>query len=640
MIRQPARSASASLRLGLLLVLLVTVMPGSASAQLGALVSPGRLNKAHAELEGITQCWSCHTAGRQVAADKCLSCHEPVARRIAAKRGVHRNVTTDCVSCHVEHAGVNSELRPFDQKAFDHNAETAFALDGLHATPSATCASCHTTRTFLNASTRCSTCHDDPHKGTLGTTCATCHPTDVAFARTKERFDHSSTTFQLTGAHAGATCESCHANGNYKRAAPATCATCHTDPHERQFGATCSTCHGTTSWATTRVNHQRTDFPLVGSHTKVACASCHTGPSTSAPVRHDTCATCHQDPHLGTFKEDCASCHNETTFTKGTFDHSTTTFPLVDGHVGPTCIACHKQSAVVAPVAARPAARPSATRLTRTFDFKGLGTACASCHADPHKAELGTTCQSCHSSKTFRVDRFTHTTTPAPFFEGAHTEVRCEQCHVPTGQEAPAAVAPGATPRLPALGLARTSTVCASCHTDPHLGQVGARCESCHAINAPKFAVTGFSHADTEFPLTGKHAPLLCDACHKTETARFPASSGTAVRLTGIGTSCAVCHEDPHASQLGTTCDQCHSAETFRLPTYAHKNARTLKWFFAGPHQAASCETCHKTRPPGPRATTLAPVVAYNLTTTCTNCHEDRHRGALGTRCESCHRLN
>ena len=73
-----------------------TAAPRTAHAQLGALVSPGRLSAAHASLEGISNCLSCHTAGQGVSATKCLSCHKPVADRIAQKKGVHRTVTTDC----------------------------------------------------------------------------------------------------------------------------------------------------------------------------------------------------------------------------------------------------------------------------------------------------------------------------------------------------------------------------------------------------------------------------------------------------------------------------------------------------------------------------------------------------------------
>ena len=34
-----------------------------------------------------------------------------MAERIRLKKGVHRDVTGDCAACHVEHAGVDAELR-------------------------------------------------------------------------------------------------------------------------------------------------------------------------------------------------------------------------------------------------------------------------------------------------------------------------------------------------------------------------------------------------------------------------------------------------------------------------------------------------------------------------------------------------
>ena len=99
------------------------------------------------------------TAGQGVSAAKCLTCHKPIAERIAQKRGVHRAVTTDCVKCHVEHAGLDGELRPFDRTRFNHAAETRFPLDGLHAPLAANCAACHKTRSFLAVTPSCASCH-------------------------------------------------------------------------------------------------------------------------------------------------------------------------------------------------------------------------------------------------------------------------------------------------------------------------------------------------------------------------------------------------------------------------------------------------------------------------------------------------
>jgi hypothetical protein len=247
-----------------------------------------------------------------------------------------------------------------------------------------------------------------------------------------------------------------------------------------------------------------------------------------------------------------------------------------------------------------------------------------------HRAELGTACETCHTARTFEVTPFTHAK-PRPFFAGQHAPVTCAGCHTQTLQPARTRA------REPALrvGFTTTATACVSCHKDVHLGQVRDNCESCHAVETADFGVVGFSHTSTKYPLAGKHAPLACEACHKVETRAFPAGTGTARRLTGLGTECASCHQDPHAGQMKDACSTCHTVDSFHLTTYAHKNARRLRAFFTGRHNVA-CATCHK---PGPRRTaTGTPVVAYAISTACTNCHTDIHRGSLGPVCETCHR--
>lgn len=604
---------------GMVLVLVCCLDARDASAQLGALVSPGPLARAHASLEGVTKCLQCHARGRQVAADKCLSCHAPVAERIARRTGVHRNVTTDCVSCHVEHAGEDAELRPFDHRSFDHAAETNFPLDGLHAPLTGRCEACHKTRSFLTVRSACASCHADAHKGALGPKCETCHTTSVRFAETRTRFDHSRTAFPLTGAHEKVACASCHRTATYRGVPFASCGNCHTDPHAKRFPQACASCHTTETWRTTRFDHTRTTFPLRGRHAAVECRSCHVQPAARVKPKADTCAACHTDPHRGAFKQDCRACHNETTFRKGTFDHATTRFPLKDRHAAVECAACHKGAARSGPQ--RAAARAA-------VDFRGLRTACDSCHADVHRGELGLACERCHSARTFAVTVFSHAR-QRPFFEGAHTAVRCEQCHAPPG---PAAVKGAPVVRV---GFTTTSTACASCHRDVHLGQVGASCEACHAVHAPKFAVVGFSHDASAFPLTGKHAAAACALCHKVQTAVFPGGKGTARQLTGVATACASCHQDTHAGQLGASCQACHTTQTFAVTTYTHRNARALRDFFTGRHELARCRDCHV--PAAPRGGGTA-VPSYRISTACERCHDDVHRGSLGTNCGMCHR--
>jgi hypothetical protein len=169
-----------------------------------------------------------------------------------------------------------------------------------------------------------------------------------------------------------------------------------------------------------------------------------------------------------------------------------------------------------------------------------------------------------------------------------------------------------------------------------HLGQVSPRCETCHTVDTARFAVASFQHGKARFPLSGKHGPLRCEACHVVATQTFPAGRGTARRFTGIGTECASCHKDPHASELGSDCQACHSTDTFSIKRYTHRRAPILRSFFTGRH-ITTCSACHK--PAAVRAAAPARVLAsYQASTACITCHTDVHRGALGPRCESCHK--
>jgi hypothetical protein len=609
-------------RIGLVVCALV-VISARAEAQLGSLISPGKLAKAHEALEGISNCQSCHEKGRKVVAEKCLSCHVPVANRMAKKAGVHRNVT-ECVSCHVEHAGVDGELRPFNQKKFDHAAVTGFALTGKHALTSVECAACHKTRSFLTLASTCVSCHADVHKGSLGRNCASCHSTQVAFKSLGGQFDHSKAAFPLTGAHRTAACTACHVNGQggqFKGVKFASCTDCHREPHRQTFGATCTSCHSTDAWGTKKVDHRRTAFPLVGLHAAVECAACHKQPAMKVKPKADTCASCHVDVHRGSFKQDCKACHSEAGFGKAPFDHSQTTFVLDGKHEDLRCEACHKSVML----GAAPAAK-------RVADFRGLKTTCVSCHADVHQGSLGATCETCHTSASFHITNYKHPRFPE-FFSGQHASVACAKCHVP---EAPTRPIRTGAPVVMKVAFKDLPTTCTSCHRDVHLGQVGVECQRCHTMQTAKFAVTGFSHAATTFTLTGRHETLECALCHKRETGVFPAGAGSAVRLKGVAHECRACHTDVHDGQLDNMCEACHKTTSFKVPEYRHRNPR-LSGFFVGRHRRATCEACHKpAHSPAARVTPAA--LQFKVGSQCVACHTDVHRGSLGPNCGSCHR--
>jgi hypothetical protein len=604
-----------------LLVALVVWLAGAgeARAQLGALMSPGPLARAHSSLEGLVNCQKCHEPGRRVTAERCLTCHKPIADRIARRTGVHRNVTDDCVSCHIDHAGADGELRPFDTRSFNHAAETGFPLDGKHAGAHVSCTSCHKTRSFLTANPSCQTCHIDTHKGSLGAACARCHSDREAFAAATVHFDHTITAFALTGAHRSVACTACHKNAGYRIARFDSCATCHATPHAPNVSPTCTTCHTSNNWVSKTFNHDRTAFPLAGRHAQTPCASCHKAPATRVKPPSATCAACHADPHKGGFTQDCGSCHTEKGFADAPFDHvKRTGFALDEGHAQLTCAACHKNLT-----------KAPGSKAMRAVDFRGLATTCVTCHADPHTAELGTSCESCHTVRSFAVTSFTHPAERA-FFVGPHATATCAACHTPRG--APESGAPHA--KLPA-SFRTTPTACAACHEDVHLGQVGADCQACHSITAARFAPDRFEHAKTDYPLTGRHSSVACARCHARQTTAFPARAGTATRLTGIETTCATCHVDTHLGQLQTACERCHSTDSFTVKRYQH--ADPSRDFFVGRHESARCAACHK-REQGVFPAGRGTAVRFDVSTSCLTCHTDPHGGALGNDCGRCHR--
>src|SRR3990170_792940 len=53
-----------------------------AQDDVGSLISPGHLSKAHEKYEGITNCTKCHALGGGIPDSKCLDCHDKLAEKI------------------------------------------------------------------------------------------------------------------------------------------------------------------------------------------------------------------------------------------------------------------------------------------------------------------------------------------------------------------------------------------------------------------------------------------------------------------------------------------------------------------------------------------------------------------------------
>ena len=545
---------------------------------LGAqLISPGKLSRAHADLEGIKNCTQCHELRHSgISPALCLGCHKPLAGRIAAGQGFHGSLTEkNCAVCHREHFGADFDLVRLDTASFDHR-HTGWPLDGKHA--SSSCRECHRAdfvtdpdvrafasghgtldRTFLGLSKECRTCHaaDSPHESQFaGRSCAGCHVT--AGWKDVSGFDHGKTAFALAGAHATVKCAECHTTTPRPGRAPLVryqgvstdCSTCHGDdsPHGAQFaGRSCGACHDARGWkGASAFDHGTARFPLTGLHRKVRCAQCHAPiPRPGAPsfVRYrgvvfTSCKDCHEDAHHGGMTQACARCHTtdgwgvlDRSRVETSFDHATTGFILKGRHADIACASCHDAKLARSLKGVHLEFEPGTE--THTFPSPRAAT-CTACHDDAHqgvfqaRADSGA-CQACHRETgwvpaTFDVSRHDGET-DFPL-EGAHVAVPCQSCHGKSGTGPP-------TFRLGAV-------TCRSCHeaTSPHGDQFAKRaCAECHDVRS--FHIAAFDHSKTRFPLEGAHSTAPCSACHHTE----PGKGGSLmVRYRPLGTECSDCH--------------------------------------------------------------------------------------------------
>jgi hypothetical protein len=519
--------------------------------------SPGELSRPHAQLEGTTNCATCHDVGHEISGKKCLVCHTEIAAALRATKGMHGSMSDrqSCSTCHKEHLGRDAAPTLFKKETFDH-AATGFLLTGKHA--SVKCDDCHklqhvrddqirkivtTTgrKSYLGLQPACASCHADRHEQSLGSACQTCH--DCTAWKPASGFDHRKTDFRLEGEHAKVACVKCHEGMTaqegkilFTAKAFADCTPCHASPHNEKFTrAACSTCHRTEGWSRiseTKFNHDLTGFRLDGRHRGVRCEQCHgTGPvgdSKTHRKRPSTkCEGCHADAHRGQltsrYANACARCHTTHEFSPSTFalaDHDRTKFKLTGAHLAIPCGRCHKEADGKS-----------------TFRFATLS--CEECHKDPHAGRftkiggVKRTCEQCHVTSDWKQASFDHATTGFPLLD-KHLAVPCSRCH---GEEA-------GRVESRARGTVRE---CEACHKDVHGSQfvsAGAtRCGTCHSpAGWPKLV---FNHqTQSAFSLTGGHTKVPCTSCHREEHT----ASGDIVRYKPLPTRCESCHTQKRIS--------------------------------------------------------------------------------------------
>lgn len=329
----------------------------------------------------------------------------------------------------------------------------------------------------------------------------------------------------------------------------------------------------------------------VRSHAETAgqCAACHIAPWSSETMP-DRCLSCHSSvanevaANQGLHAEfrgqaaafDCRPCHTEhrgataalTEINPDDFPHAASGYDLAghqmmaDGRPF-ACGDCHVKS---------------------ISEF--VDATCADCHrqldasyTNAHVADFGEACLGCHDGvDRYSRDRFDHNALPFRL-EGGHAEIACRECHIDTTTIAQ---------------LQNTNTGCIDCHRqdDAHRSQFGTDCAACH--NTSSWPDATFDHAQTAFPLIGKHVDVACEDCHQNGI------------FQGAPSDCVACHVDPdfHRGALGTQCEDCHTATGWQPATFIQQHTFPIDHGESGP---STCRTCHPDS-----------VSAY----TCYGCHE------------------
>jgi hypothetical protein len=451
-----------------------------------------KLTGAHYSLS----CTKCHSGGTYTGAPStCVGCHSrPSSHGSSA-------FSSDCASCH--------KTTTWIAWTFDHN-KTSFKLTGAHYGLS--CAKCHSGGSYAGTASTCVGCHAKPashaSSSAFSSVCTSCHSTK---AWKPASFDHSKTTFKLTGAHYSLSCTKCHSGSKYT-GTPSTCAACHTKPasHDSSFGSNCATCHSTKAWKPAGFDHSTTSFKLTGAHYSLSCAKCH--PNGQYKGTPSTCLGCHSKPSShssSAFSNSCTNCHTTKAWKPATFDHSKTSFKLTGAHYSLSCAKCHPGG-----------------------KYSGTPSTCVGCHSRPssHGSAFSNDCAACHSTGAWKPADFDHS--KASFkLTGAHLGVSCAKCH-PGGK------------------YAGTPSTCASCHSKPssHGSGFGTDCASCHSTNAWKPASYNGPHT---FPMTHGGAGGSCAKCHP--------SSYFAYSCTGCHSASSMNEHHKEVSGYSlTTCAKCH----------------------------------------------------------------------------------
>ncbi len=552
-------------------------------------------------MHGQADCSACHSQAVSNASRECQSCHMNDYNLTSDPAHLEAGFPTECRDCHDSFTWNSS---------FSHE-QTGFVLAGAHT--SILCMDCHPSQRFDDTPENCSGCHaadwttssEPPHEDAdFEMDCESCH-TESAW--TPGLWDHTiDAEYAFTGSHIGLSCTDCHLSAPYSEQSD-ECYFCHKSDYDNslepnhvtgELSTTCEVCHSTTNWETMEIDHNLTEFPLIGAHANEPCASCHSESYNLSPLCQGCHAQDYEDTFIGPspnheqfeFSMDCETCHTQFSWIPSTFDHAA-------GLTGHEIQGAH---------------------------LRLLPDDCTTCHTDNQWTGINHTCGDCHQSN------FTGTTDPDHIANGYPSNL-CETCHSEDAWD----------PSI--FSHESTDISCATCHliqysatTDPPHAALAfpEDCSTCHTSNS--WTPSTFAHdiETTGFLVDGAHETISCTSCHH---AWAPA---TEVR-TCVSASCHQAHyqdtsNPPHELMtFSQDCQSCHSTAAWAPSQFDHDDERT-GFLLVEAHTTLSCQQCHNpwqiVSEPRTCADGTCHLPDYNTTT-----DPDHENDSFPLACEDCH---
>lgn len=361
---------------------------------------------AHVSLE----CAKCHTNGytNQLPV-LCSGCHMPKYNATTNPNHASAQFPTECEQCHSQTA--------WSPATWDHNQYFPI-YSGKHNKPVwNNCADCHTNPSNYGQFS-CIDCHphnnktetDSKHSGVGGymytsAACLACHPTGEG----EGGFNHATSAFPLTGAHATTPCASCHTNGYQNTSS--VCSDCHITAYNQSVNpnhptlsipTSCANCHTTNpGWQPATFSIHNNYYVLAGAHVSLSCATCHNG-NYNNQLPQD-CYGCHTNDYNQTnnpnhqaaqFPTDCQQCHSQNAWVPANWNHDGQYFPIYTGkhkNEWNACSDCHTNASNYSIFTCTTACHPQAQT---NNDHQGVAgysynsNACYSCHPTGNGGKL------------------------------------------------------------------------------------------------------------------------------------------------------------------------------------------------------------------------------------------------------------